>query len=137
MGCVKQMSENLSLKFKKLWIGVGWGLVLGVIVSSLIPPPSFTQIQGHGDKVAHILAYFVLMGWFAQIYHSNQQRLLYMLGFLLLGVGLEILQGLSGIRHADWLDILANSAGVFLAWYLTKNRFASLLGFIENKCLNI
>jgi len=131
------MPEKFSLKFKKLWIGIGWSLVLGVIVLSLIPPPSIAQTPEHGDKVTHIFAYFILMGWFAQIYHSSQQRLFYMLGFLLLGIGLEILQGFGGIRRADWLDILANSLGILLAWYLTKNRFFNLLSFIENKCLNI
>jgi VanZ family protein len=129
------MKENFfaELQLKKLWLMIGWSLVIAVVVMSLIPPLSIIQTSGHGDKVGHVIAYFVLMGWFAQIYHSPQQRFRYLIGFLLLGIGLEILQGFGGIRRADWLDIFANSIGVFLAWYLTKNRFANLLVYVEQK----
>ncbi|RKZ40125.1 MAG: VanZ family protein [Gammaproteobacteria bacterium] len=112
-------SSRLGLK--KLWVGIGWLLVIAVIVLSLIPsPPLMMQTIDYGDKIGHLIAYFVLMGWFALVYHMPRQRFWYMIGFLLLGGVLEILQGLSGIRHADWMDIVANSIGVLLAWQLTK-----------------
>lgn len=128
------MTKNIQapLRFKKLWLGIGWSFVTLVIVLSLIPPFPIIQTPGYGDKVEHLFAYFVLMGWFAQIYHSPQQRLHYLIGFLLLGIGLEILQGFGGVRHADWLDILANTIGVCSAWYVTKNRLANLLVYIES-----
>jgi hypothetical protein len=69
-----------------------------------------------------VVTYFVLMGWFAQIYHVPRLRLYYIIGFILLGRLLEILQGLGGIRQMDWIDMLANSIGVLVAWQLTKNR---------------
>jgi len=90
-------SSRLGLK--KLWVGIGWLLVIAVIVLSLIPsPPLMMQTIDYGDKIGHLIAYFVLMGWFALVYHMPRQRL-------------EILQGLSGIRHADWMDIVANRLG--------------------------
>jgi VanZ family protein len=125
--------DNFSspLRFKILWLSIGWSLVLAVIVLALIPPPSITKGAIYTDKIGHFIAYFILMGWFAQIYHVPKQRLLFMIGFLLLGGLLEILQGLSGIRQADWFDMLANSTGVLAAWQLTKNRFAYVLVYID------
>jgi len=126
------MKKALSpLRFEKFWISIGLSLVLLVILLSLtsLPMPSVN----YGDKAGHVLAYFVLMGWFAQIYHAPQSRFYYMIGFLLLGGLLEILQGLSGTRFAEWSDMLANTIGVLLAWQLTKNRFAYALVYVEQK----
>jgi len=126
------MKKALSpLRFEKFWISIGLSLVLLVILLSLtsLPMPS----ANYGDKAGHVLAYFVLMGWFAQIYHAPQSRFYYMIGFLLLGGLLEILQGLSGTRFAEWSDMLANTIGVLLAWQLTKNRFAYALVYVEQK----
>jgi VanZ family protein len=117
--------ENLSFpkRFKKIWLNIGWSLVIAVIVLSLIPAPMIQTVD-NGDKVEHIIAYFVLMLWFAQIYHTPRQRIQCMIGFLLLGAVLEILQGLSGIRQADWVDMVANSVGVVLAWQLTNKQYS-------------
>lgn len=129
------MMKNVlpSLRFEKLWLGVGLSLVLAVIALSLMSLPPSTPSINYGDKIGHVLAYFVLMGWFAQIYHAPQSRFFYMIGFLLLGGLLEILQGLSGARYAEWSDMLANSIGVLLAWQLTKNRFAYVFVSVEQK----
>jgi len=126
------MKNIPPLRFKKLWLGVGFSLVLAVILLSLTSLPMPSGASG-GDKAGHVLAYFVLMGWFAQIYHAPQSRFYYMIGFLLLGGLLEILQGLGGTRYAEWGDMLANSIGVLLAWWLTKNRFAYVLVYVERK----
>jgi VanZ family protein len=128
------MMKNLPpLRFKKLWLGMGFSLVLAVIALSLMSlPPTMPSID-YGDKIGHVLAYFVLMGWFAQIYHAPQSRLFYLIAFLLLGGLLEIFQGLSGTRYGEWSDMLANSIGVLLAWQLTKNRFAYVFVYVEQK----
>ena len=121
------------LRFEKLWLTLGWSLIIIVILLSLSPsPPSVIQSALFNDKLGHSIAYFVLMAWFAQIYHTPQQRLVYMTSFLLLGGLLEILQALSGeTRQGDWADMLANSIGVLLAWQLIKNRFACLFVYLE------
>lgn len=124
------------LRLKKLWLSIGWSLVIAVIILSLIPPPPpIMPSITYGDKIQHFVAYFILMGWFAQLYHTPQQRLQYMVGFLLLGGLLELLQGVNGIRTADWIDMFANSFGVCLAWQLTKKRFTNVLTSFEQKYL--
>lgn len=140
------MTENFlpSLQYKTLWLTLGWTLVIGVIIASQAPaPPPMTEslfsflpyfLQDnllHVDKVEHFTAYFVLMGWFAQIYHQPKIRLGYMVGFILLGIAMEILQGLGGIREADWRDALANTVGIWVAWQVMKTRLAYVLVKIE------
>jgi len=132
------MKENLTshLRFRKLWIVIGWSLVIAVIILSLIPPPPIMSVD-YADKIGHLIAYFVLMGWFAQIYHALRQRIQFMIGFLLLGAVLEILQGFGGIRYAEWADMVANSVGVILAWQLTKKRWGYVLSIIERKACRV
>jgi VanZ family protein len=120
-----------GLRYKTLWLSIGISLIITVIVLSLMAPPKDMMEALPSDKLGHFIAYFVLMGWFAQIYHTNKQRWLYLIGFLILGLSLEILQGLGGVRHADWLDMLANSAGVISAFLLTKTRLAYILVYVE------
>jgi glycopeptide antibiotics resistance protein len=56
------------------------------------------------------------MIWFCQIYASQRIRLFHGIAFLAMGVGLEVLQGLSGLREYDAMDMLANSVGVAAGW---------------------
>ncbi len=121
-----------TLRYKTLWLSIGISLIITVIILSLMAPPTDMMDALPNDKFGHFIAYFTLMGWFAQIYHTNKQRWLYLIGFLILGLLLEILQGLGGVRQADWLDMLANSAGVISAFLLTKTRLAYILVYIES-----
>jgi len=73
-----------------------------------------------GDKLGHLLAYGLLMFWFSQIYLSQKTRLFYGIGFLAMGVGLEVLQGMSGTREYDVVDMLANAAGVLSGWLAAR-----------------
>lgn len=133
------------LRLAKLWISLGWLGIIIVMVLSLIPPlpapePSswlWSLIWLYADKITHFITYFTLMGWFSQIYHSAYHRGLYLLGLSLLGVLLEILQGLGGIRTTDWRDVVSNFMGILLAWQLAKTNLAYLLVRLEAKyCLN-
>lgn len=140
---------NLSppLRLIKLWLSLGWLWIIIIIIFSLIPLPHAGQSAflwpvnflpllfnlPYGDKLIHFVAYFVLMGWFSQIYHTDYHRRLYMISFLLLGILLEILQGLGGARSADWQDVVANFMGILLAWQLAKTNLAYILVYLEAK----
>jgi len=126
------------LRLVKLWLSLGWLWIITVVIFSLIPPPPPEQSVfllpfdlPYGDKLTHFIAYFGLMGWFSQIYHTDYHRRLYMISFLLLGISLEILQGLGGIRSADWQDVVANFMGIVLAWQLAKTHLAYVLVYLE------
>ncbi|MEN9847959.1 MAG: hypothetical protein RL368_699 [Pseudomonadota bacterium] len=128
---------NPALQWKVLWLVLGWSLVLLIVYLSLKAPtppsPSFFNLPNL-DKVGHCLAYFTLTGWFVQLYVAPRTRLKFALGFIALGIILEILQGLGGMRQADWKDAVANMTGVLLAWQLGKTWFATRLETFENWC---
>jgi glycopeptide antibiotics resistance protein len=52
-----------------------------------------------------------------------------------MGVGLEFLQDLCGVRFFEVNDMLANTAGVLLAWSLVKTPFPKILFYVEQKVL--
>ena len=114
----------LPLRFPKLWSLLGWLLVVLVIVGSLIPGPALEAVAVDvNDKVMHASTYFVLMVWFAGFYARTVYPLIAAV-LLVLGIGLDLLQGLTETRTFDWYDIAMNGAGVIVG--LTAS--LSLLG---------
>ncbi len=84
----------------------------------------------HGDKLHHFLAYGGIMIWFCQIFKKNGYLLLAII-FILQGVVIEILQGFTNTRTMELSDILANSTGVLLAFFLAQTQKGSLLKKVE------
>ena len=80
-----------------------------------MPSPPETGIEG-GDKVGHLLAYGILMGWFCLLYRGLPARVSYAIGFAAMGVALEFAQGAVGYRLYDTADMAANALGVLLGW---------------------
>lgn len=129
--------QEFSLRYRTLWLSVGWGLVILIIYLSLAPRPPHPGVElPFGDKIGHALAYFTLMSWFAQLYPMPRHRILIAISCILLGGCLEVLQGIGGIRVADWWDFLANSTGVLLGWGIVRvDRLGTLLFLIEKRWL--
>ncbi|MDY0979994.1 VanZ family protein [Stenotrophomonas sp. CFBP8994] len=100
------------LRFPRVWLGLWWLAIAVTIVVCLIPPPPLALPQ-NSDKVEHFLAYFLLASAAVQIYRTRASLLWAGAGLVLLGVGIEFLQGaLTTDRMADPMDALANSIGV-------------------------
>jgi len=128
--------KNPTLKYRRLWLFVGYGLVAYVIYSSLTPSPVHVDVSNF-DKYAHTLGYFVLMGWFMQLYHVRKNISQCGVLLILMGVSLEFIQDLTGYRFFDIYDMMANTAGVLLAWSLSKTPFPKVLSYFEIKLLSL
>lgn len=116
-----------SFQFGKLWLFLGWMLAALIVVLSLWPkPPELIGFE-QSDKLTHIIAYSILMLWFANIYPQSSSRLRLSLGFFVMGVCLELLQGMTEYRQFSYIDMLANGVGILLALYLAKTRLATCL----------
>ena len=108
-----------ALKFRPLWLVIGYALVALVVFLSLTSSPVDTGLNfPYEDKLYHVLAYFTLMVWFAQIYHDRLKRNLIALMLVLLGVALEYLQSFDPNRYSEFADMVANSTGVLLGLML-------------------
>lgn len=100
---------------RPLWLVLGWAMVAVIIWLSLTPSPPKVDFE-QSDKVGHFLAYGSLMFWFAQLYIARRTRLAYAAGFAAMGVTLEFIQGWTGYRSFELLDMLADGIGVALGW---------------------
>ena len=131
------LEKNPAFKFKKLWLAVGYALVLFVVYLSVTSnPPEMELGFKFQDKFFHALAYFSLMFWFAQIYHVKKQRLLFAFAFVILGISMEGVQSLDPKRYAEFNDAVANTFGVAIGILLTKRSLKNLLLQFEKRFLN-
>jgi VanZ family protein len=124
----------LPLQYPKVWSALGWGLVLGVIVGSLLPGNAVPTF-GVGDKLQHAAAYCVLTVWFAGMY----RRGLYpAVGVVLLGLGivLDLLQGLTATRSLDWRDMAADFVGIVVGLLIAVSFLGGWCQRLEQRLLS-
>ena len=124
----------LPLRFPKWWAGLGWLLVTGVIVGSLLPGPALPNVSMN-DKVEHVGAYCLLMVWFAGLY-PRRLYLLIAAGLLGLGIGLDLLQGLTQTRSLEFLDIVADFAGIMIGLALAVSLLGGWCQRLEQRLLS-
>jgi VanZ family protein len=124
-----------ELGARKLWLVIGWVLVLFVIYMSLTPVPVEIPVE-EGDKFGHVFAYTALMVWFASLYNERTTRLLFAVGFVLMGVALEFLQRETGYRTFELADMVADAVGVTAGWVLAPPRIANCLHLAEKLIYN-
>ena len=118
------------LRYARLWNALGMGFVLLVIGLSLTPKPPDLDLPDAANY-GHIIAYFWLMIWFAQIHRSARRRWLLAAGFGALGIVLEFIQGMTGYRHFDYLDMARNCAGIALGLALARSPLQDALYRLE------
>jgi VanZ family protein len=106
-------ATNPELRYRKLWLIIGYGLIILVIFLSLTSTPVDIDTDlPYQDKLSHFLAYFSLTLWFMQIYHIRHHVIWWAIFFLCLGLLMEYLQGFNANRYSEAADMLANSLGV-------------------------
>ncbi|MDH3342172.1 MAG: VanZ family protein [Gammaproteobacteria bacterium] len=129
------MQENNPVhRYQKFWLAIGYALVSLVIYLSVTSHPPDPGIDvPFFDKIAHTLAYFAMMIWFAQLYHLKKQRVIYALSFVALGVALEFVQSFDPARRAEFADMVANTSGVLIALLITRiSAFRLVLKKVES-----
>lgn len=125
------------LALTRLWLWIGLGMILTVVALSVMNPPvAVKQFLLH-DKLLHALAYAGLMGWFSQIFHQRLTRLLLVIVFVAMGVGVEFLQSFNPRRFFDVSDMIANGTGVLIAWALAHTWLGHTLSWFEKHVLGI
>ena len=84
-----------------------------------------------GDKYGHLLAYAGTMWWWAQLWRAWRKRLRLAAALTLMGVVIEFVQGATGWRTFDVMDMVANGVGVLMGWVLVATPLGKLMGIIE------
>ena len=117
-GVVERLSES---PVRQAWLLSGWfwiGLVVYLTLTAT--PPQVDLGLDHADKLEHLAAYFWLMGWFAPLYSARRTRLTIAAALIAMGITLEFLQQLGGVRYLEFADMVANTAGVVTAFLASE-----------------
>lgn len=120
-----------DLRYKRLWWAVGIGLVVLVVHLSLTPEPLEVPDVGGSDP-GHVIAYFTLMAWWAQLVRGRG-RVIAAVALSGLGVGLEYVQALTDHRTFDVVDMRDDVIGVATAFVLTLSPLGRVLAALEER----
>jgi VanZ family protein len=123
----------LNLRYPWLWVTLGWFLVLGVCVGSLVPGDRLPTVS-ISDKLVHAGSYFLLMIWFAGLYGRKHHTWIALV-LVLLGIALDVAQTGTETRSFELRDILANFLGVLLGLGLSLWLLAGWCQRLEQRLL--
>jgi membrane associated rhomboid family serine protease len=126
--------DRQGLSLIRLWYACGAAMLFAVAFVSLMPAPAI----GVSDKLSHLLTYTLLSGWFCLLARRRTALAGSIVGVIAYGMMIEVLQGLTGYRYAEWGDVIANGAGCLLgalgylrplrrSFALVDHKLASLL----------
>jgi VanZ family protein len=102
----------------RIWCRWAFALGLAVVMALALAPPRFPTPSTGWDKANHALAFAVLaLLGFAGYPRGKVAVLAALLAY---GGLIEVLQGMTGYRSADWLDWVADSVGLAIGSMLTR-----------------
>lgn len=116
-------------RHRRIWLLLGWGMVVSVTVLSLIPVN--VDLGENRDKLAHFVAYGSMAFWFAMLFQGRARQLGIALALAAMGVGIEFLQGLTDYRTFEVADMIANALGAGLGWGLAQTPLRNALDWAE------
>jgi len=119
------------MHYRRLWLTFGIIYIITIFLLSLVKVPDISSPISHSDKIIHFLMYFILVGWFVQLYENRQIRLFVLLCAIFLGLFIELLQGMTSYRNFDYYDGIANSIGAIAAFSLAKTSFSCILSEVD------
>ncbi|MFZ4622833.1 MAG: VanZ family protein [Rhodoferax sp.] len=112
---------------RAFWHVSFWTLVLTTLWLSLVPVAQVPPMLSFWDKAQHAFG-FAALGFSGLMAYAGSARCL-LLSLALLGVGIEVAQGLSGWRYGDWQDWMADCLGLLIArllWQLACRRYPDI-----------
>jgi len=102
------MSDN------RPWRVAFWALVLATLWLSLMPAERIPSAFHFWDKAQHALG-FAALAYMGLTGYARQTRQV-LVGLALFGIVIEVMQHLSGWRHGDWLDWVADCVGLLIGY---------------------
>jgi len=112
-----------------LWYLLGAILLLVVAALSLLPVPDV----GVGDKFSHVVTYVFLGGWFGLLAANWRVLCWSAVGLMAFGILLELLQGMTSYRYAEWGDVLANGGGILIGIAVYFTPLMRVLEFVDRR----
>lgn len=107
----------VPLRYARIWLVSGALLLATGLVLALLPVPSAMALSV-SDKIVHAVTFLVLMLWFGGIFEPRAAPFL-VVTLTVYGLLIEVLQSLTLTRRGDFMDLLADVAGIMLGWLLS------------------
>ena len=104
-------------------------LVFGLF-SALSPVQSLVPLDMN-DKVIHALGFLCFMLWFGGVFQARFAPAL-VVGLASYGILIEVLQSFTPTRQAEFLDVVADLAGILLGWALSAAGFSRWCATLES-----
>lgn len=114
------------------WLGGGILLVAYVLYITLAPSVRAPAVID--DKLAHFLAFAILMTWFSGVFRPGRLPVVALL-LAGLGVGIELLQAQLTYRTAEMADALFDFGGIAAAWILAVAGLGRWAELVESRVL--
>ena len=106
--------QYLVSTIKQYWLIISVTILALISILSLTPVAHLPEAPG-SDKAHHFIAYGAL--FFPVALTKPKHWLLIGVAFMLLGGAIELIQPYVN-RYGEWLDLLANSTGLFCGYLL-------------------
>ena len=100
------------------WCVTFWLLVVVTLCMSLVPVVHVPSAFSFWDKAQHAVG-FAALAFSGLLAYPGRIRFL-MLGLVLFAVGIEFAQWLTGWRHGDWQDWVADCVGISLGYLVLR-----------------
>ena len=127
------LHDMRKLRFIRLWLTIGFVLV-GVVCFLTLTPSLLDMVDfPEGDKIGHFVTYSAIMLWFGFIYLRGKRYMRVGFAFIVMGIALELIQGMLDYRSFSYLDMGANACGVMIGWLLARTRLADALVYVEGR----
>jgi VanZ family protein len=117
--------KNYFIK-KSTFLALSWTLIISILCCTpgkYIPHSNWLELLSF-DKLVHAGMFFILTSFWNLVLVKNKKiipiyKMLVIIGCIGYGGTLELLQSFyfSG-RSGDWYDFIANTFGVFMAWFV-------------------
>lgn len=120
------MSTRLHLL--PLWLCMGLFGCVVLTYACLMPHPPQVGIS-YFDKVEHFLAYLILAAWFAEVLPTRPWQVF--TGLVLFGLLIEVAQSMTGYRHPNVMDLVADTVGVVAGMLLARLGAMRWLDYID------
>ena len=119
-----------DLRYAPLWLTAAFILLALMLVSSVNAQLMFLIDDYTDDWVVHILGFMVITSAFCGPLQRRYQNWIFAI-FLIFGILIELVQLAIPGRTASLVDMLANLAGLALAWYFLRSRYGDWCKWCE------
>lgn len=128
------MADSAAPAVRRAWLAAGWLMLAVVLWGTLTPePPQLEPPIPQFDKLEHFGAFLLLSGWFTAALPGPRWTWGLAAVFIALGGAIELIQGWTGFRDAEWMDWVSDSVGVVFGVWLAARGLSRFLNHLSRR----